>query len=84
MDASGTFASVNASNLPRVRALRVGIVTRSPHPEKPNSSGQCEASSAKPQLFGATVEPDVSNWECYRYRTAEVVIPMRNLVLGTR
>ncbi len=87
VDAAGTFASVNASNLPRVRALRVGIVTRSPHPEKPNSSGQCEASSAKPTLFDdnpVTVEPDVTDWQCYRYRTAEVVIPMRNLVLGTR
>ena len=84
VDASGTFASVDASNLPRVRALRVGIVTRSPQPEKPNNSGQCEASTTKPQLFGATVEPDVTDWQCYRYRTAEVVVPMRNLVLGTR
>ena len=84
VDASGTFASVNAANLPRVRALRVGIVIRSAQPEKPNSSGQCEASTAKPQLFGATVEPDVTDWQCYRYRTAEVVVPMRNLVLGTR
>lgn len=85
VDASGSFASVDASNLPRVRALRVGIVTRSPQPEKPNRSGQCEASSAKPQLFETiTVEPDVGNWQCYRYRTAEVVVPMRNLVLGTR
>lgn len=84
VDASGTFASVDASNLPRVRALRIGIVTRSPQPEKPNSSGQCEASAAKPQLFGATVEPDVTDWQCYRYRSAEVVVPMRNLVLGIR
>lgn len=83
-DATGAFAFVNAANLPRVRALRVGIVTRSPQPEKPNNAGQCEASSAKPQLFGVTVEPDVSDWQCYRYRTAEVVVPMRNLVFGTR
>ena len=83
-DATGTFASVDASTLPRVRALRVGIVTRSSQPEKPNSAGQCEASDAKPQLFGATVEPDVADWQCYRYRTAEVVVPMRNLVLGIR
>ncbi len=84
VDATGTFASVDAGNLPRVRALRVGIVTRSPQREKPNNSGQCEASTDKPQLFGATVEPDVADWQCFRYRTAEVVVPMRNLVLGTR
>lgn len=83
-DAQGGFAALDNTNIGRVRALRVGIVTRSRQPEKPNSSGQCEASSAKPQLFGATVQPDVTDWQCYRYRTAEVVIPMRNLVLGVR
>ncbi|HOM14396.1 MAG TPA: PilW family protein [Rubrivivax sp.] len=83
-DAAGTFATVNAANLPRVRALRVGIVIRSAQPEKKNGSGQCEASTAKPQLFGATVQPDVSDWQCYRYRSTEVVVPMRNLVLGVK
>ena len=82
--ATGAFASVDATNLPRVRALRVGIVIRSTQPEKRNSSGLCEASATKPQLFGATVQPDVSDWECYRYRSTEVVVPMRNLVLGVR
>jgi type IV pilus assembly protein PilW len=68
--------------LPRVRALRIGMVTRSPQREKPNAAGNCEASTAKPQLFGAEVEPDVSDWACYRYRTAIVVVPLRNLVMG--
>jgi type IV pilus assembly protein PilW len=82
-DATGVdFAALTAAALPRVRAVRVGIVTRSPQPEKPDASGSCSASAAKPTLFGATVEPDVADWQCYRYRSAIAVIPLRNLVMG--
>lgn len=84
VDATGAFAALDVNNIPRVRAVRVGVVVRSPQREKPNSAGVCEASLAKPQLFGATVEPDVADWACYRYRTAVVVIPLRNLVLGIK
>ncbi|MEN9628883.1 MAG: putative fimbrial biosis protein PilW [Pseudomonadota bacterium] len=83
-DATGTFAALDAAAIARVRAVRVGVVVRSPQPEKPNSSGVCEASLAKPQLFGTEVEPDVPDWRCYRFRSAVLVIPLRNLVLGIR
>jgi type IV pilus assembly protein PilW len=81
-DPAGAFATLTAANLPRVRAIRFGVVTRSPQREKENASGLCEASAAKPQLFGATVEPDVTDWTCYRYTVSTVVVPMRNVVLG--
>jgi type IV pilus assembly protein PilW len=84
-EASGAFASIDETNIFRVRALRIGIVVRSPQPEKPNAqTGQCEASSAKPTLFGATIEPDVADWQCYRYRSTVVVAPMRNIIYGLR
>jgi type IV pilus assembly protein PilW len=83
-DATGDFATLEAADMPRVRALRLGIVTRSPQAEKPNADGNCEASLDKPQLFGTEVEPDVENWQCFRYRVATVVVPMRNLVLGLK
>jgi type IV pilus assembly protein PilW len=83
-DATGTFASVDAASIARVRAVRVGVIVRSPQREKPKADGTCEASLAKPQLFGAEVEPDVSDWQCYRYRSAVLVIPLRNLVLGIK
>jgi len=84
-DATGGFAALDAATLPRVRALRLGIVTRSPQKEKPNADGDCEASLAKPELFGVTVEPDVvDDWQCYRYRSTVVVVPLRNLVLGLK
>jgi type IV pilus assembly protein PilW len=83
-DATGGFAALDAATLPRVRAVRLGIVTRSPQKEKPNTDGDCEASLTKPTLFGATVEPDVADWQCYRYRSTVVVVPLRNLVLGLK
>lgn len=75
-----TWAAVGGATVDRVRALRVGLVTRSPQREKANSAGNCEASAAKPTLFGATVEPDVADWQCYRYRSSVVIVPLRNLV----
>jgi type IV pilus assembly protein PilW len=82
--ASGaSWASLDPARLARVRALRVGIVTRGAQPEKPNNAGECEATPVLPQLFGDDIAPDVADWKCYRFRTAVVVVPLRNLVLGT-
>jgi type IV pilus assembly protein PilW len=83
-DAADDFETLDSDSLPRVRAIRLGIVTRSPQRERPNADGDCEASLAKPQLFGAEVEPGVDDWQCYRYRVSTVVVPMRNLVLGLK
>jgi type IV pilus assembly protein PilW len=78
------FAVLDSDAIGRVRALRLGIVTRSPQREKPDPAGNCVASDAKPQLFGTTVEPDVAAWGCYRYRTTTTVLPLRNLVMGIK
>ena len=64
------------------RALRIGLVTRSPQPEKPNAAGECEATTALPELFGETIAPDVDDWSCFRYRTVIAAVPLRNLVMG--
>lgn len=80
--ATGGFANLDAATLPRVRALRIGLVTRSPQAEKPNAAGVCEATQTMPGLFGEAVIPDLANWNCYRYRTSIVVVPLRNLVMG--
>ena len=84
VDADDDFAALDATTLPRVRAIRMGVVTRSPQRERPNADGDCEASLDKPQLFGVEVEPDVDDWQCWRYRVSTVVVPLRNLVLGLR
>ncbi len=80
--ANAASAPVAASNLARLRALRIGVVTRSPQREKPLASGACTASSGLPVLFGAATTADVSDWQCFRFRTAQSVVPMRNLLMG--
>jgi type IV pilus assembly protein PilW len=86
-DAQGAdFAALDSAAIGRVRALRMGIVTRSPQREKPDQAGNCVASDAKPVLFGDDVEPDKADgeWQCYRYRTTSAVLPLRNLVMGIK
>ena len=75
-----TITNVNA---PQVRALRIGVVIRSTQREK-----ECLAAPVKPVLFKGTPEeieitPPGPDADCYRYRTAELVAPLRNLVSGT-
>lgn len=90
VDPAGLFAAVDAATLPRVRAMRIGLILRSPQPEKRNAAGNCVATETKPVLW-PTVPPlppraaeNLANpdWNCWRYRTSTVVVPLRNLVLG--
>ena len=82
-DASGQWATLPPAALARVRAVRIGIVTRSTQPEKADANGTCTASTSLPKLFDADV-PLPSGWECYRYRSTEATVPLRNLILGLR
>ena len=81
----------------QIKAIRIGIVTRSGLFEKPDPTSGCSATTsalapnplpalptaipAKPagQAMDTTGMP---NWRCYRYRTYETVIPIRNAVLS--
>jgi type IV pilus assembly protein PilW len=73
-----TGASLDST---RVRALRLGVVARSPQRDK-----QCDATTTLPQLFGADVDvsaADPASWRCFRYRRAETVVPLRNVAWGS-
>lgn len=81
------WAAPTPATLARVRAIRIGLVTRSANPEKVNGAGNCVASEAQPNVLGFTVAAPAVNgvpWNCFRYRTATSVVPMRNLVMGLR
>ena len=80
--ADAGWTTLDAARLSRVRAVRLGLVVRSPQREKADVAGSCNASDTKPLLFGATIEPDVSDWRCFRYRSSTIVVPLRNLVWG--
>ncbi|MBI5255595.1 MAG: PilW family protein [Burkholderiales bacterium] len=76
------WLAFDATSVRRLRAVRIGIVVRSAQREKAENDGVCRASAAKPVLWGNTIEPDVTDWQCFRYRTQIVVAPMRNVVYG--
>lgn len=85
--ASAAYATMTPALLPQVRALRVGMITRSPQPEKPaaGDNANCTGTpvtATMPSLFGQAATADVTNWRCYRYRTVVTVVPLRNLVMG--
>ncbi len=93
-DASGTVN--DAGDIARVIAVRMAVVARSPLMEKPNASGVCDitidtavAGRAVNRPTWAGGDIDVSkntdgtpnaNWKCYRYKTFENIIPLRNLL----
>lgn len=80
---TGQWATLPPAALARVRAVRIGVVTRSAQPEKADANGNCTASTSLPKLFDTDVALPIG-WQCYRYRTAEATVPLRNLILGLR
>ncbi|MFL6708224.1 MAG: PilW family protein [Massilia sp.] len=84
-DADGDGVAGSAGDYARIAAVRVAVVARSRNPEKPGSNGSCTATPATPfTVFGGTVTVplavagDTVNWTCYRYRTFETIVPLRN------
>lgn len=80
------WSPLSVANVLRLRAVRIGVVLRSEQPEK-QQAGVCVATPDVTNLrvlgFDPT-PPDVGGigWNCYRYRTTEVTIPLRNWVMG--
>jgi type IV pilus assembly protein PilW len=83
-DPSGAgWAPLSVINTQRLRAVRVGMVIRSDQPQR--EKGACVATSDKPTALGFQVTPpDVGGvpWSCFRYRSTEVTVPLRNWVMG--
>lgn len=72
--------AVGGSTVDRVSALRVGIVTRSVQREREDpSTGLCIASTGPGTLLGTAVTADVTDPNCYRYRSTVFIAPLRNL-----
>lgn len=86
VDATGAWASpLSNANTKRIKALRVAIVARSAEFEKPESDGICNTTTAEAvtkwstwATFNTNAYPD--NWQCYRYKVFETVIPLRNVI----
>jgi type IV pilus assembly protein PilW len=90
-DASGGAAG-DAADVQRIYAIRFVIVARSGLREKATAGGVCDITTTNPTWAGSalpggsidlSLNPDGSanpDWQCYRYKTFETVVPLRNLL----
>jgi type IV pilus assembly protein PilW len=83
----GNWASPNAADIMRIKAIRVAVVARSSLMEKAASGvGQtatCNATVTAPIVWASGPAVDLSadaNWQCYRYRVYQTIIPLRNVI----
>ena len=83
-------AAATGPDWARVIAIRLVVTSRSMTPEKPNpATGVCDTTTQLPKWFANdpvfAIDVDIkladpANWQCYRYRTFEVTVPLRNMV----
>lgn len=94
VDATGIWAAPSIDNRKLIKAIRLAVVARSGLLERDNVSQNC-ASVNTPNPAGVcawegtAADPaptlDLSNnadWQRYRYRVFETVIPLRNVIWG--
>lgn len=89
---AATFDAIVPKPWQYIAAVRVVLVARSVNAEKPAGGGGCDATAAAPTWSGTPlgvapfnfrVSLDLSadaNWQCYRYKTFETTIPLRNWI----
>ena len=83
--ATGTWATLSATTISQIRAVRIAIVSRSTQPEKSKVAGVCNTTTTAPTSWSGSPALDLSsnsNWRCYRYRVVRMVFPLKNIVWG--
>jgi type IV pilus assembly protein PilW len=88
VNATGTWANNGTTtpslfDLRRIRAVRIGLVARSPVKASGKADDPCNASAVTIHWdSGPDMTPDLSvtdaNWTCYRYKVFQTTIPVRN------
>lgn len=86
VDAAGQVVQNDPEDWLRVGAVRIAIVVRNKYPDKPDSGGNCNATANPPfWSWGTLTVADMpAQWQCYRYKTFETVVPLRNMLWKTR
>lgn len=82
VDGYSSTAPATAVDWKRVKAIRIAVVARSGQREKPSvSAGPCDTTAASPTWSGGAIDVSAdADWQCYRYRVFETVVPLRNLL----
>jgi type IV pilus assembly protein PilW len=97
MDADRSGTSGDRGDWQRMAGLRLAVVARSPFRQAAGPGGVCGATAEgavnapdwqATQADGSPGRSAISlahvpDWRCYRYRVAETVVPLRNVIWGT-
>jgi type IV pilus assembly protein PilW len=83
--AGGACIAATAAHWGLILAVRLAVVARSGQPERPDpTTFLCNTTTVATApswnngtAIDVTTDPD---WQCYRYRVFETVIPIRNLI----
>lgn len=81
-----TVAGLQATpnNIKRIKAIRVAIVARNTMMEKA-TNGVCTTTTTAPisWLNGPAIDLTTDpNWQCYRYKVYQTIIPLNNVIMG--
>ncbi len=89
IDADGDGTVGNGGDIQRMIAIRLALSIRSTRKEPPAPAIGCNITTAAPTWAGGTLDvskyPDgksFPDWKCYRYKTFETIIPLRNIIWG--
>lgn len=81
IDADASGVTGDAGDIQRIYAVRFAVVARSGLMEKPLPDGTCTTTTASPIWTGGAIDlTALANWQCYRYKTFETVVPLRNML----
>jgi type IV pilus assembly protein PilW len=78
-------APLDAPHISAVRAIRILVVARSAHRERPSQGSACDATSSAPSGWPGGAAVDLSadpDWQCYRYKRLLLTIPLKNVIFG--
>jgi len=85
VDGFDSVIPANAAQWAQVLAVRLALVARSELQERPDpATGLCATTTVAPTWAGSATAPLVltadPNWKCYRYKTFETTVPLRNMI----
>jgi type IV pilus assembly protein PilW len=82
VDSYDNVTPANAAAWNQLLTVRVGVVARSAQPEKPSGAGPgCDTTTVAPAWSGGNFDLSANaNWQCYRYKVFETVIPVKNII----
>jgi len=71
----------DAAQWAQVLAVRLAVVVRSNLQEKPDPDGVCRITTVAPSWAGGAISLAADpNWQCYRYKVFQTVVPLRNMI----